>query len=165
MAELETILRDYYDIENLLSGSALKKIHEYHDMDLIKFIYNEIFEALCSNWKSLPKAYYDLRKEKDIYFNDMMMMVYLYMVNMEKPLSLNHLDTSSSTQSHMQYIEQSGFGNVLGLRRKSDNMVKYNCSDELTRREDKRKYNIPYLTRYLYIYNAILQLHQGWTAV
>lgn len=54
-----------------------------------------------------------------LYFNDMIMMLYLYVINGDKYLPSNALPISTGLLTKLDKIEQSGFGEILGFRREN----------------------------------------------
>lgn len=119
--DLEIIIKDYYKIE------FPQKEYETEKTDLKQHYLN----ALCiilRNGYHIPTGFFQCA-DLDIYYNDMIMMLYLYTINCADSLPVNQLPISSGTQTHLKIIEQSAFGEILGFRR--SNNVEIDLPDEL----------------------------------
>lgn len=164
--EIESVLKDYYHIGYLPKIPFLSKINLFKEDELIEVFYNWALYILLLNEYHLPlKGNPAESINPSLYLKDMIMLLYLYVINQHKALPSNELLLSSSTIANLSYIEQSGFGNILGLRRENkfkrekeskydSKKVKYVATlpNEWTdystysviRNEKEQKYNIPY---------------------
>lgn len=127
--ELKIILKDYYNIELPPNEYGTGKT------DLKKLYLN----ALCTmlrNGYHIPTGYFRC-EDPDIYYNDMIMMLYLYTINLAKPLPANQLAIAPETQTHLKKIEQSAFGAILGIRRSNNNIG--NAPDDKLQRYELSK--------------------------
>lgn len=82
--------------------------------------------------------------DTSIYFNDMIMLLYLYEINRLDPLCVNNMGISKETASEFYKIEQSGYGNILGLRREKDKRVTYISKPQNSEQDEmnKKKYEV-----------------------
>lgn len=169
--ETKSILEEYYHIEYFPEISFSTKPDCSEKGDLIRGIYDWTLYVLLLNGYRLPLKGNSAKSiDSSLYFKDMIMLLYLYVINQNEALSANGIQTSSSTNTDLFYIEQSGFGNILGMRRENkfnregdgkfdSRKVKYvgkfsdECADHNTiedgicsvkRNEKKKEYHFPY---------------------
>lgn len=118
--DAESILKKYYHVEYFPEISFLTKESCFKKSDLIKSICDWTLYVLLLNGYRLPLRGDSLESiDSSLYFKDMLMLLYLYVINQNEALSANDIRTTSSTNTKLFYIEQSGFGNILGMRREN----------------------------------------------
>ena len=162
--ELIEVLKKYNIIEIPDQPSAYRKVSnkvEYKgkmEFEIIKDIYYWALHVVLLNghWFSLKWNSSEF-VDSTIYLNDMIMLLYLYEINKSEPLCLNHINISPKVAGNFYKIEQSGYGNILGLRREKDKCVIFKSIppkneqneiiegiSEVKRRTDVKKAQIPY---------------------
>lgn len=135
--DIEKILQEYYHIKYLPEIQFLLENNFAKRIGLIEDIYYEVLYILLLNGYRLPlNGYNSDAIDPSLYFNDMVMLLYLYVMNQEDMLSSNELQTSTVTNARLFQIEQSGIGNILGIRREN----KYKGEKESKSKRKQVKY-------------------------
>lgn len=114
-------------------------------------IYNVALYTLLINGYRLP-----LNKEflnPFLYFRDMVMFGYFYQNMINEPISSRNLAVSSSCLKNVPTLEQSGYGNILGIRRETSGTCHFVLEEtedgrsRLRTRMNREAYTIPYVCR------------------
>lgn len=122
--DLKFILSDYYNIEiSYKRNYNIEFVHEgnHKNKSVLKQIYFNALSAILWSGYHIPvsRFKYLLPVDPYLYYDDMVMMLYLYIKNLDPPITANELGISTGTQTELNTIEQSGFGTILGIRRKN----------------------------------------------
>ena len=130
LEESKRVLEEYYKIKYL-------EVMPQEKCENLEDIYNLALNTVLQNGYCLPMARLggDTINPK-LYFQDMLMLLYIYTINKNDKISANELKVSPKTVTYLHYSEQSGFGNILGFRR--ENKEKANDSEP---QQERKKAN------------------------